>query len=696
MATLGSRWLLSILLVIVPKCFAPAPPSLPECCIPCGEEKDNCVNIRCDWDSGLNKENHTYYSLHWKSANSEEVHVINGTSTSWIICRKDYTHGELRVWVQHGSVKSQAALFNTADIIKLPPPKVSSVSHQEFLDISWNSTCDEQQLSLGHCDVRYRTEEEQVWLEDKEVLHGSYTVDSPQPGTVYEFQVRCSCVPGLMSDWSLSHSLPSTEAAPDGELDVWRDCGISQKTSDCVVTWKKLPISQARGLILGYEVRLSYNNGTAVLVNVSTAEPKGRLACEEMQCHFTPSLKNVSSVSVSAYNTLGATVPSDLAMPTKVKSTSSKQKNERAIHLVMNEENLNVSWDPPAQLSDNLKEYVVQYKQAGSPPGQGFGWIKVKNLTTGIFEGRYKKYTPFQVSLFTLSHSSKVHHLSSVIGYSLQGTPSRVPSFKVESISDTHVTLFWESIPLSQQSGVILYYQIIVESGADRQNVLYNVSVSPQQDSETFKLLHLSPGQQYEVRIRAVTAAGPGANETAKFEMKDHENFAHLIAVVLGTILLAVICILLVLYSACRENKAWCISVSLTKVPDARNSHIFRHMKHQINDSLAWICIPVNEPHPKISLLEVVEKTSDPDELTRLVVGHGCPQVNCQDDRREGAVPEDCHGTDHSYGRKDYSHMVDSDEERHREDSCSSSEEEQSVSGYEKHFMPTALEVLEV
>lgn len=54
----------------------------------------------------------------------------------------------------------------------------------------------------------------------------------------------------------------------------------------------------------------------------------------------------------------------------------------------MNEENLTVFWDLPSRLSDNLKEYVVQYKQAGSPPGQEFDWVKVnKSNTTASFKG---------------------------------------------------------------------------------------------------------------------------------------------------------------------------------------------------------------------------------------------------------------------------------------------------------------------
>ncbi|KAI9523347.1 hypothetical protein NQZ68_028371, partial [Dissostichus eleginoides] len=138
-------------------------------------------------------------------------------------------------------------------------------------------------------------------------------MDLPEPSTVYEFQVRCSCDKGLNSDWSAIHRLRSTETAPVGVLDLWQDCGITQKVSDCVLTWKKLP--PTCGLILGYEARLSYNNGTLVLLNVSTAEPKGLLVCEEIQCHLTSSLKDVSSVNVSAYNAQGATVPSYLTLP---------------------------------------------------------------------------------------------------------------------------------------------------------------------------------------------------------------------------------------------------------------------------------------------------------------------------------------------------------------------------------------------
>lgn len=77
-----------------------------------------------------------------------------------------------------------------------------------------------------------------------------------------------------------------------------------------------LPVSQACGFILGYEIKLSYGNGTTLSVNVSTAEPGSQLVCAETHCHFNSSIEEVTSVSVSAYNAHGGTTPSYLNMPT--------------------------------------------------------------------------------------------------------------------------------------------------------------------------------------------------------------------------------------------------------------------------------------------------------------------------------------------------------------------------------------------
>lgn len=89
------------------------------------------------------------------------------------------------------------------------------------------------------------------------------------------------------------------------------------------------------------------------------------------------------------------------------------------------------------------------------------------------------------------------------------------------------------------------------------------------------------------------------------------------------------------------------------------------------------------------------KKTSNLNGLNLSIVGDEHPQM----DQKEDVVTKDCDRFKPRYEREEYSKMVDSDEEKDREtedrDDCSnSSEEQQFMSGYEQHFMPTAVEIL--
>lgn len=76
-----------------------------------------------------------------------------------------------------------------------------------------------------------------------------------------------------------------------------------------------LSISQARAVILGYELSVLYSNGSASLISVSTAEPSSQYVHDKMMWRLTSPLKDVSSVNISAYSALGATNRSSLVIP---------------------------------------------------------------------------------------------------------------------------------------------------------------------------------------------------------------------------------------------------------------------------------------------------------------------------------------------------------------------------------------------
>lgn len=68
-------------------------------------------------------------------------------------------------------------------------------------------------------------------------------------------------------------------------------------------------------------------------------------------------------------------------------------ENTPALHIDMNAENLTVSWKRSSELPDNLKAYVVQCKEIGSPPDQIFDWARLKrSQTSTLFRGLLPTY----------------------------------------------------------------------------------------------------------------------------------------------------------------------------------------------------------------------------------------------------------------------------------------------------------------
>uniref|UniRef100_A0A8C7YWF0 Fibronectin type-III domain-containing protein n=1 Tax=Oryzias sinensis TaxID=183150 RepID=A0A8C7YWF0_9TELE len=552
------------------------------------------------------------------------------SSSEGIIHHQQFpSHGKLRVWVEvvNSSVRSEEAVYHVEHIVKPPPPIITKVS-QDPLEITWSNSCALGDWYVKHCDVRYRTEGDRGWPASQYENQTSdlrYAVMDPQFFTIYQFQVRCMCSQSLMSDWSETYNETSVESTPIGEVDLWRDCVKSHASSECFLTWK------ARGVILGYVATRVYANGTEKQTNVSTKTSSPLWVHDGRIWRLTSSLKDVSSVTISAYNALGATDPSRLVLS--------------YFTFEVTQENLTVSWDLSSESFDGLMQYVVEYRVC--PPGPGFDWIKVdKNLSSAVFKGEFKKYTAYRVSLFAVTNN-KVLQLSASIGYSAQGAPSKVPSFKVSSIAVSEVTLFWEPVPCSKQNGVILYYQIRTHT-----QKVYNVSVTPDHGNQTFTLLGLNPDQEYTVWIAAVSAGGPGKNVTATFKTKNNENSG---------------------------ESSFCLQPSST----------VDCVLCKINEPLSWICKSIYDPNPKISKLEIVEKCSealDSNGITSPMMENESTQF----DQRDDATPEDCCKTD-SKAREAYSKMVDSDEDKG--DSSSSYEDEQISSGYETHFMPTAIEI---
>uniref|UniRef100_A0A3B4BF09 Fibronectin type-III domain-containing protein n=1 Tax=Periophthalmus magnuspinnatus TaxID=409849 RepID=A0A3B4BF09_9GOBI len=508
------------------------------------------------------------------------------------------SHSELRVWIQtqdqDGTVfNSKTVSFNTMFI--------SSQHRSSFYGKSL-------------CISPFQQKEGGV--------SGSYTLNNPEPCTNYSFQVRCACGTSMMSGWSKVHVIRSAERAPIGKLDIWRDCDMLRPSSNCVLTWKRLPMSQARGHILGYNLTLYYNNGTNSVLNMSAAESVCMI-CNEVQCYHNSSLKDVKFVSFNAYNALGMTAPSHLAVQTP-------GIHIKAIDLKMNRNNLSVSWNA-TWISDNISEFVVQYKEAGSPLGKGLDWVRVNTR-------QFKNYTAYQVSVFTISYT-----------LSKEVLPAKVPLFKVLTYGTTHVTLLWETVLMSVHN-------------------VYNVSAYPQMENRTFTLTNLTEDHNYKVWIKAVNQAGSGPNTTVLFKTQDTENIGMKeLNYTFSNIIFFVV-----------KNKTCPIAFLDKKIPDPHNMLCF----------VSFIDNPATEQHPKMSIIEIVNISQ------RAFTSKMADQMNCDigdNIVEEGRQKTQCGSGKEEYSKMIDSDE-DKNEEEEDNDTCSSSSGGDHA-GYEQHFMPTELDI---
>uniref|UniRef100_A0A8C2F7W7 Interleukin 12 receptor, beta 2a, like n=1 Tax=Cyprinus carpio TaxID=7962 RepID=A0A8C2F7W7_CYPCA len=658
--------------------YPPSPPSRPDCAIEDLEDED----IYCSWTKSNEPMIPTVYTLYWKDYDGN-VKFVESSSESAVINRRDYMkETDTTAWVTAknvlGSEQSDESFFNTGHIERPKPPDNVKLT-TEPLEFIWDMDCERVGPLDKSCQVQYRAHDYMLdWIEVDDCQF-MFVLEDPQPFTQYSFRVRCHCgyEEKVMSNWSIVDSVRTPPAAPVGQLDVWSDCAPNSDQSSCNVYWKEMPLSQARGEIINYIVTLRLKNGTEVKQVTRQRRDTESQQLAEQSCrqlrHF-PLKPGVMGVFVSANTSMGTSDPTYMLFAERGQRTP-----EVNLSVIGESQELRVSWSIPPQFSESVLEYVVQHVSA-VPRHMCLNWVRVNRTQRSVtLTGDFWNYTAYNVSLFAVfkNHST---FLKSAIAYTLEGVPPKVPQIHVKNISPSSATLIWSPIPVHESNGLILHYLVgIKETGS-------NIS----SNRTSMQLSELQPAQQYQVWVSAVSAAGEGARSFTTFSTNEKPSNATLLTVFITLMFLVLsFCVFLLVY-----RRTWCF----VKIPDPINSKAFKHMNFQH----AWPRLySPSELNIKISELEIIEKldrdtpTPPPETEPEKVLIDVDPQhfqlSNGLGRTNEGGdEPEESNRGSilkHGNWAKEYSEMVDTDEEKDGGD-----EEEwwdqQCVSDYERHFLP--------
>uniref|UniRef100_A0A8C5PC66 Fibronectin type-III domain-containing protein n=1 Tax=Leptobrachium leishanense TaxID=445787 RepID=A0A8C5PC66_9ANUR len=284
--------------------------------------------------------------------------------------------------------------------------------------------------------------------------------------------------------------------APSHKVDLWRRIHASHGNRSVQLKWRERNDVKASGITLGYRVKWF---------------PEDRTATQRTE---TTTLKDITIqvsgkaylVSVVSYNSAGVSPAAFLRIPADGGITC---KLINYIQILKWDDNLIIKWNATAA---EIGIFVVEWHRAYDTNSNDLYWQYIKNSTEWTPQkGTFEPYTCFILSVYPLV-GDKVEASSTVDFYFKEGAPRRGPSVTTKSLSNTEVTLKWDTIPEEDRNGFITNYTIFYQSLNGKQSV-----VTVDYSIHEYTLQALAPNTLHSVYVTAGTQAGSTCGNIVHF-----------------------------------------------------------------------------------------------------------------------------------------------------------------------------------
>ncbi|XP_019506283.1 PREDICTED: leukemia inhibitory factor receptor [Hipposideros armiger] len=458
-------------------------------------------------------------------------------------------------------------------------------------------------------------------------------VDKLNPYTMYSFRIRCSSETfWKWSKWSTEKQYLTTEAIPSKGPDTWREWSSDGK--NLIIYWKPLPINEANGKILFYNVSCSSDKNTQSLSEIPDPQHKAEIQLD----------KNDYIISVVAKNSVGSSPPSKIA---SMEIPNDDLKIEQAVgmgHGIL----LTWNYDP-----NMTCDYVIKWCNSSQSKPCLMDWKKVPSDSTQtvIESDQFRPGVRYNFFLYGCRNQG-YQLLRSVIGYIEELAPTVAPDFTVEDTSADSILVKWEDIPVEELRGFLRGYLFYFEKGerdtskmrgleSGRSDVkVKNITDISQ---KTLRIADLQGKTSYHLVLRAYTNGGMGPEKSMFVVTK--ENSVGLIIAILIPVAVAVI-VGVVTSLLCYRKREWIKETFYPDIPNPENCKALQFQKSvcEGNSALKTLemnpCTPNNvevletrTTVPKIEDTEIIspvaerpEDRSDAEPENHVVVSY-CPPV---------------------------------------------------------------------
>ncbi|XP_007959628.3 leukemia inhibitory factor receptor isoform X1 [Chlorocebus sabaeus] len=469
----------------------------------------------------------------------------------------------------------------------------------------------------------------------KGVENSSYLValDKLNPYTVYTFRIRCSTETfWKWSKWSNKKQHLTTEAIPSKGPDTWREWSSDGK--NLIIYWKPLPINEANGKILSYNVSCSSDEGKQSLSEIPDPQHKAEIQLD----------KNDYIISVVAKNSVGSSPPSKIA---SMEIPNDDLKIEQVVGMG---KGILLTWHYDPNMTC---DYVIKWCNSSQSEPCLMDWRKVpSNSTETVIESdQFRPGVRYNFFLYGCKNQG-YQLLRSMIGYIEELAPTVAPNFTVEDTSADSILVKWEDIPVEELRGFLRGYLFyfgkgerdtskmrVLESGRSDIKVKNITDIS----QKTLRIADLQGKTSYHLVLRAYTDGGVGPEKSMYVVTK--ENSVGLIIAILIPVAVAVI-VGVVTSILCYRKREWIKETFYPDIPNPENCKALQFQKSVCEGSSGLKtlemnpCTPNNvevletrSAFPKIEDTEIIspvaerpEDRSDAEPENHVVVSY-CPPI---------------------------------------------------------------------
>ncbi|KAM5168096.1 leukemia inhibitory factor receptor isoform 1-T3 [Callospermophilus lateralis] len=431
----------------------------------------------------------------------------------------------------------------------------------------------------------------------KGVENSSYlvAVDKLNPYTIYTFRIRCSAETfWKWSKWSNEKKHLTTEAIPSKGPDTWREWSSDGK--NLIIYWKPLPINEANGKILSYNVSCSSNEETQSLSEIPDPQHKAEIQLD----------KNDYIISVVAKNSVGSSPPSKIP---SMEIPNDDLKVEQAVGIG---KKILLTWHHDPNMTC---DYVIKWCNSSRSDPCLMDWKKIpSNSTETIIESdQFRPGIRYNFFLYGCRNQG-YQLLRSITGYIEELAPIVAPNFTVEDTSADSILVKWEDIPVEELRGFLRGYLFYFEKG-ERDTSKRGSVESGRSDikvknitdisQKTLRIADLQGKTSYHLVLRAYTDGGMGPEKSMFVVTK--ENSVGLIIAILIPVAVAVL-VGVVTSILCYRKREWIKETFYPDIPNPENCKALQFQKSVCEGSSALKTLEMNPCTP--NNVEVLETRS--------------------------------------------------------------------------------------